>query len=89
MVEQLIKSGSLKAEDFRDSGDKVKLSDGTKIFGTSFTLAELKINDKVYTKVKCKMVQTKDVVLGYNLFDKLYVDFEIKDNKIWLLKDED
>ena len=89
MVEQLIRSGSLKAEDFRDSGDKIKLSDGTKIFGTSFTLAELKINDKVYTKVKCKMVQTREVILGYNLFDKQYVDFEIKDNKIWLLKDED
>ena len=89
MVEQLIKSGAVKPEDFRDSGEKIKLSDGTKIFGTSFTLDELKINDKVYTKVKCKMVQTRDVVLGFNLFDKEYVDFEIKDNKIWLLKDEE
>jgi hypothetical protein len=89
LVEQLIRSGALKPEDFRDSGEKTKLSDGTKIFGTSFTLDELKINDKVYTKVKCKMVQSRDVVLGYNLFDKLYVDFEIKDNKIWLLKDEE
>ncbi len=89
LVEQLIKSGQLKPSDFRDQNTKIKLSDGTKIFGTSFTLAELKINDKVYTKVKCKMVDTRKVVLGYNIFDKEYVDFEIKDGKIWLLKDED
>jgi len=89
MVEQLLKSGALKTTDFRDQGDKIKLSDGTKIFGTSFTLSELKINDKVYTKVKCKMTQGRDVVLGYNIFDREYVDFEIKENKIWLLKDEE
>lgn len=89
MVEQLIKSGSLKTTDFRDQGDKIKLTDGTKIFGTSFTLAELKINDKVYTKVKCKMVQSREVILGYNIFDREYVDFEIKEDKIWLLKDEE
>ncbi len=87
MVEQLIKSGALKTTDFRDQGDKIKLTDGTKIFGTSFTLSELKINDKVYTKVKCKMVQTRDVVLGYNIFDREYIDFEIKEDKLWLLKD--
>ncbi|MDC1395207.1 OmpA family protein [Bacteroidia bacterium] len=89
LVEQLIKSGALKPDDFRDSGDKIKLSDGTKIFGKSFTLKELKINGKIYKKVKCKMVDTKATVLGYNIFDKEYVDFEIKDNKIWLLKDTD
>lgn len=87
LVEQLIKTGKLSPEDFRDSGTKIKLSDGTKIYGTSFTLKELKINDKVYTKVKCKMTSTKKPVLGYNLFDREYVDFEIKDNKLWLLKD--
>ena len=89
LVEQLIKSGKLSASDFRDSGDKLKLSDGTKIFGTSFTLAELKINDKVYKKVKCKMVQTRSAVLGYNIFDREYVDSEIKEDKIWLLKEEE
>ncbi|MGB1038607.1 MAG: OmpA family protein, partial [Bacteroidia bacterium] len=89
LVEQLIKSGKLKADDFRDSGDKIKLSDGTKIFGTSFTLKELKINDKIYKKVKCKMVTTKKTVLGYSIFDKEYVDFEIKEGKVWLLKDTD
>jgi hypothetical protein len=89
LVEQLIKSGKLSPNDFRDSGTKIKLSDGTKIFGTSFTLKELKINGKVYEKVKCKMTNTKNPVLGYNLFDKEYVDFEIKDNKLWLLKDTD
>ena len=87
LVEQLIKTGKLSPEDFRDSGTKIKLSDGTKIYGTSFTLKELKINDKVYTKVKCKMTSTKKPVLGYNLFDREYVDFEIKDNKLWLLKE--
>lgn len=89
LVEQLIRSGALKADDFKDTGDKIKLSDGTKIYGTSFTLAELKIEDKVYTKVKCKMVDTNSTVLGYSIFDREYVDFEIKDDKIWLLKDED
>ncbi|PCJ66055.1 MAG: hypothetical protein COA58_08250 [Bacteroidetes bacterium] len=89
LVEQLMKSNKLSAKDFRDSGDKIKLSDGTKIFGTSFTLKELKINDKVYKKVKCKMIQSKNIILGYNIFDREYVDFEIKDDKIWLLKDED
>lgn len=89
LVEQLIKSGQLSTSDFKDQGDKIKLSDGTKIFGTSFTLKELKINDKVYTKVKCKMVLTRETVLGYNIFDREYVDFEIKEDKIWLLKDTD
>lgn len=87
MVEQLLKSGALKTTDFRDQGNKIKLSDGTKIFGTSFTLPNLKLEGKVYTKVKCKMTQSRDVVLGYNIFDREYVDFEIKENKIWLLKD--
>jgi hypothetical protein len=89
LVEQLIRSGKLSPNDFRDSGTKIKLSDGTKIYGTSFTLKELKINGKVYKKVKCKMTNTKKPVLGYNLFDREYVDFEIKDNKLWLLKDTD
>ena len=89
LVEQLIKSGAIKPSDFRDQGTKIKLSDGTKIFGTSFTLPELKINDKVYTKVKCKMTDVKTPVLGYNIFDREYVDFEIKEGKIWLLKDEE
>ena len=35
------------------------------------------------------MVDTNSTVLGYSIFDREYVDFEIKDNKIWLLKDED
>jgi hypothetical protein len=35
------------------------------------------------------MTNTKKSVLGYNLFDREYVDFEIKDNKLWLLKDTD
>ncbi|MDA8929805.1 OmpA family protein [Bacteroidia bacterium] len=87
LVEQLIKSGAIKASDFRDQGEKIKLADGTKLFGTSFNLPELKINDKVYKKVKCKMVQSKTAVLGYNIFDREYVDFEIKEDKIWLLKD--
>ncbi|MFB1003061.1 MAG: OmpA family protein [Bacteroidia bacterium] len=87
MVEQLLKSGALKTTDFRDQGEKIKLTDGTKIFGTSFTLAKLKIDNKEYTKVKCKMTQSREVVLGYNIFDREYVDFEIKEDKIWLLKD--
>lgn len=87
MVEQLLKSGDLKTTDFKDQGDKIKLSDGTKIFGTSFTLPELKINDKVYTKVKCKLIESREVLLGYNIFDRDYIDFEIKEEKIWLLKD--
>ena len=87
MVEQLLKSGALKTTDFRDQGEKIKLTDGTKIFGTSFTLAKLKIDNKEYTKIKCKMTQSREVVLGYNIFDREYVEFEIKEDKIWLLKD--
>jgi peptidoglycan-associated lipoprotein len=87
MVEQLITANALSPNDFRDSGEKIKLSDGTKIYGTSFTLKELKIDDKVFTKIKCKMVDTKDVVLGYSVFDKDYLDFELKEDKIWLLKE--
>ena len=89
MVEQLIKSGKLKPEYFRNTGEKIKFADGTKVFGTSFTLPELKVGDKVYKKVKCKMVDTKQTVLGYNIFDRDYAESEIKDGKIWLLKDED
>lgn len=89
LVEQLIKAKKLSPNDFRDQNKKIKLSDGTKIFGTSFTLAELKINDKVYTKVKCKMGEGRETILGYNIFDREYVDFEIKENKIWLLKDDE
>ncbi len=88
MVEQLLDNKTITVDDFRNSNDKIKLSNGMKVFGTSFTIPELKIGDKVYTKVKCKMVTTiKQPVLGFNVFDKEYVDFEIKDNKIWLLKD--
>ncbi len=89
MVVQLLDNKTITVDDFRNSNDKIKLSNGMKIFGTSFTIPELKVNDKVYTKVKCKMVQTKQPILGYNIFDKEYVDFELKDDKIWLLKDEE
>ncbi len=89
MVEQLISAGAISATDFKDSGEKIKLADGTKIFGTSFTLKELKIDDKVFTNVKCKMIETNELMLGFSTFEKDYVDFEIKDGKIWLLKESE
>ena len=89
MVEELLNNKTITPESFTPSNDKIKLDNGMKIFGTSFTLPELKIEDKVYTKVKCKMVDTKQPILGFNIFDKEYVDFEIKDDQIWLLKDVD
>ena len=73
----------------KDSGEKIKLADGTKIFGTSFTLKELKIDDKVFTNVKCKMIETNELMLGFSTFEKDYVDFEVKDSKIWLLKESE
>lgn len=89
MVEQWLDAGTIKVDDFRNTNDKIKLNNGMKVFGTSFTLPELKIEDKVYTKVKCKMVDTKSPILGFNIFDKEYIDFEIKDGKIWLLKEDE
>ena len=89
MVEQLISTSAISANDFKDSGEKIKLADGTKIFGTSFTLKEPKIDDKVFTKVKCKMVETNELMLGFSTFEKDYVDFEVKDSKIWLLKESE
>jgi peptidoglycan-associated lipoprotein len=89
MVEELLDNKTITPDDFTASNDKIKLNNGMKIFGTSFTLPELKIEDRVYTKVKCKMVETTQPILGFNIFDKEYIDFEIKDDKIWLLKDVD
>ena len=90
MVVQLLDNKTITVADFKNSNEKIKLPNGVKVFSTSFTIPELKIEDKIYTKVKCKMVTTsRQAVLGFNIFDKEYVDFEIKDGKIWLLKDED
>ena len=89
MVEQLITAGTISAADFKDTGEKIKLADGTKIFGTSFTLKELKLDEKVFTDVKCKMIETNELSLGFSVFEKDYVDFEIKDGKIWLLKESE
>lgn len=90
MVIQLLDAGTIKPEDFRDTNDKRKLSNGMKIYGTSFTIPEITIEDKVYKKVRCKLVDDiRTPILGFNIFDKEYLDFEIKDDQLWLLKDTD
>lgn len=87
MVEQLLKSGALKVENFTNSKEKIKLSDGTKIPGRSFTLDELTIGDLIFKKVKCKMVEEKaKPILGTDIFNKNYEDFEIVDGQLILYK---
>lgn len=90
MVVRWLEDKVITVDNFKNSNDKIKLSNGTKVFSNSFTLPELKIGDKTYTNVKCKLdMEAKDPILGYSLFDKEYIDFEIKEGKIWLLKDDE
>ena len=35
------------------------------------------------------MIETNELMLGFSTFEKDYVDFEIKDGKIWLLKESE
>ncbi|MFY0644005.1 MAG: PD40 domain-containing protein [Bacteroidia bacterium] len=87
VVVQLLNSKVITLADFKDGKDKIKLPNGMKVYSTSFTIPELKIGDMVFTNVRCKMTEERSkLVLGYNTFND-YEDFEIKDGKIWLLKE--
>lgn len=87
MVQQLIKGGQLKVSDFKDARGKIKLSDGTKLPGRSFTLDELTIGELKFYKVKCKMVdESEPAILGTNIFNNNYEDFEIIDGELILYK---
>ncbi|MBR9861536.1 OmpA family protein [bacterium] len=88
VVEQLMNAGTISTADFANGKDKIKLENGEKVYSTSFTIPELTIGKYTFKNVKCKMVEPRsDAVLGYNVF-KDYVEVEIKDGKIWLLKPE-
>lgn len=85
-VEQLIRSGDLKVEDFSEGNEKIKLADGTKLYSRSFKIAVLKLGDVEFQDVRCKMVDdNKPTVLGNGLF-KGYKSVAFKDNKLYLEK---
>lgn len=87
IVVQLMNSKVISAENFKDGNDKTKLSNGVKVYSNSFTIPELKVGDIVFKNVKCRMTDERTkLVLGYNTFND-YEDFEIKEDKIWLLKE--
>ncbi|MBI1307818.1 MAG: OmpA family protein [Bacteroidetes bacterium] len=88
-VEQLFRSGDLKVENFTDGNDKIKLPDGTKLTSTSFRLDSLVLDGLTLYKVRCKMVNDdKKATIGAGVFQN-YIDIEIKDNKLYLKKEEE
>ena len=88
-VEALIKAGKVSVSDFSDGNKKLKLTDGTKITSTSFKIPELVLDGVMLTRVRCKMVDdTKKPKLGGGVFNKNYIDVEIKDSKLYLTKEQ-
>jgi hypothetical protein len=86
VVEQLLNSNVISVDNFSKGNEKIKLTNGMKVYSTSFTIPELEIGGMIFKDVKCKMVEARaDAVLGYNVF-KEYEEVTIKDDKIWLLK---
>jgi hypothetical protein len=86
-VVQLLDAGTITLQDFKTGNEKIKLPNGMKVFSRSFTIPELRIGDLVFTNVRCTMTDDRSkFILGYNTFND-YEDFEIKDGKLWLLKE--
>ncbi len=88
-VEELLKSKAIEISDFSDGREKIKLSDGTKLTSNSFRIKELELEGVTLTRVRCKMVDdSKKAVLGGGVFSD-YLDMEIKDDKLFLKKEEE
>jgi len=88
-VEELLKSKAIEIGDFSDGREKIKLSDGTKLTSRSFRIKELELEGVTLTRVRCKMVDdNKKAVLGGGVFSD-YLDMEIKDDKLFLKKEEE
>ncbi|MFT5481223.1 MAG: outer membrane protein OmpA-like peptidoglycan-associated protein, partial [Bacteroidia bacterium] len=87
-VEQLLKAGKIKVSDFSDGPDKIKLSDGTKLYSRNFKIAELELDGITLTKVRCKMVDDdKGDEIGGGVFND-YLDIEIRGDKLYLKKED-
>lgn len=87
-VEQLLKSGDITVADFSTTGrEKIKLTDGTKLVSRTFTVKEMQFEVATLTRVRCKMVDDgKKAIIGGGVFND-YLDLEIKDDKLYLKKD--
>ena len=85
-VEQLFKTGDLSASDFKEGDEKIKLTDGTKLYSSSFKVASLKLGDVEFNDVKFKMVENnKPASLGNALF-RGYKSVSRKGNMLYLEK---
>jgi peptidoglycan-associated lipoprotein len=89
VVEQLLRQGIVKVDDFKDGREKIKLTDGTKLSSRSFKVPELEINGIVFKDVRAKMVDGNEVKIGEGVFAKEYESVELKGDKLLLKKEQE
>ncbi|MCB9262311.1 MAG: OmpA family protein [Flavobacteriales bacterium] len=92
VVEELIKADSLSVADFSEGNKKIKIAEGSiKLTSTSFKLRSIEFDGVTLYDVRCKMILEEDgkrgtAKIGAGVFDE-YKEVEIKEDKLYLMKD--
>ncbi len=89
-VEAMLKAGTISVSDFSDGNKKLKLTDGTKLTSTSFKIPTLQFDGVTLEKVRCKMIDnSKKPNIGGGVFTRIYLDAEVKGDKLFLTKEQE